>query len=95
MLGCAPKASGPVVVIEDKVYTVTPADIAIRAGIVSGEVTEMKVVERIEKVSGKIDTPAPRHIGRVALRGFGDEIECIAFDPSNQESGSRENEQAI
>lgn len=58
MLGCAPKASGPVVAIEDKVYSVTPADITVRAGLVSGEVTEMKVVERVEKVSGKIDTPA-------------------------------------
>ncbi len=36
----------------------TPADITVKAGIVSGEVTEMKVVERVEKVSGKIDTPA-------------------------------------
>ena len=58
MLGCAPKASGPVVVIEDKVYAVTPAEITVKVGLVSGEVSEMKVVERIEKVSGKVDTPA-------------------------------------
>jgi hypothetical protein len=58
LIGCAPKSNGPVVVIEDKLYSVTPADITVRAGLVSGEVTEMKVVERIEKVSGKIETPA-------------------------------------
>jgi len=58
LIGCAPKPSGPVVVVEDKLYSVTPADITVRAGIVSGEITEMKVVERIEKVSGKIETPA-------------------------------------
>lgn len=58
LLGCAPKASGPVVVVEDKLYAVTPAEITVRAGLVSGEVTEMKVIERIEKVSGKIETPA-------------------------------------
>ena len=58
LIGCAPKSSGPVVVVEDKLYSVTPTDITVRAGLVSGEVTEMKVVERIEKVSGKIETPA-------------------------------------
>ena len=58
LLGCAPKATGPVVVIEDKLYTVSPAEITVRAGIVSGKVTELKVVERIEKISGRIDTPA-------------------------------------
>ncbi len=58
MAGCAPKASGPVVAIEDKVYSVTPAAITVRTGLVSGEVTEIKVVERVETVSGKVDTPA-------------------------------------
>lgn len=58
MLGCAPKATVPVVVIEDKIYTVTPANITVKEGIVTGEVTEMKVVERIEKISGRIDSPA-------------------------------------
>lgn len=58
LIGCAPKASGPVIAIEDKAYSVTPADITVRAGLVSGEVTEMKVVERVEKLSGKVDTPA-------------------------------------
>ncbi len=58
MLGCTPKASGPVIAVEDKVYSVTPAAISVRAGIVAGEVSELKVLERVESVSGKVDTPA-------------------------------------
>jgi hypothetical protein len=56
--GCAQKPSAPIAVIEDKVYTVTPDQIKVQAGIVSGEVTEMKVTERVEQGSGRVDTPA-------------------------------------
>jgi hypothetical protein len=58
MLGCAPKAAVTAAVIEDKVYTVTPATMTVKAGIVQAEITEMKVMERIEKGSGRIDVPA-------------------------------------
>jgi hypothetical protein len=44
--------------IEDKVYTVTPASVTVKAGIVTGEVTEMKVTERVEKGSGRVESPA-------------------------------------
>jgi len=57
-LGCTQQPSGPAVVIEDKVYTVTPAEVKVKAGIVTGEVTEMKVTERVEKGSGTIVAPA-------------------------------------
>ena len=57
-LGCSKQPSGPAVVIEDKVYTVTPAAVTVQAGIVTGEVKEMKVTERVEKGSGRIDSPA-------------------------------------
>jgi hypothetical protein len=56
--GCAPPVTGTVVVIEDKVYTVTPASVTVKAGIVSGEVTEMKITERVEKGSGRIESAA-------------------------------------
>ena len=56
-LGCS-QPSGPAVVIEDKVYTVTPAGITVQAGIVTGTVTEMKVVERVEKGSDRVVSPA-------------------------------------
>ena len=57
-LGCSQQPSGTAVVIEDKVYTVTPASVTVKAGIVTGEVTEMKVTERIEKGSGRLVSPA-------------------------------------
>ena len=57
--GCARPATGATAAqIEDKVYTVTPASVKVKAGIVTGEVTEMKVTERIEKGSGRVDSPA-------------------------------------
>jgi len=37
---------------------VTPASVKVQAGIVTGEVTAMKVAERIEKGSDRIVTPA-------------------------------------
>jgi hypothetical protein len=46
------------VVIEDKVYTVTPASVNVKAGIVTGEVTELKVTERVEKGSDRVVSPA-------------------------------------
>ena len=57
-LGCSPQPSAVTVVIEDKVYAVTPASVNVKAGIVTGEVTEMKVTERVEKGSGKVVSPA-------------------------------------
>ncbi len=57
-LGCSQQASGPQVVIEDKTYTVTPASVQVKAGIVTGAVTEMKVAERVEKGSGTVVSPA-------------------------------------
>jgi hypothetical protein len=57
-LGCSQQPSGPPVVIEDKVYTVTPASMTVKAGILTGEVKEMKVTERVEKASGRLVSPA-------------------------------------
>ena len=56
--GCAQKPPVAAAVIEDKVYTVTPDQVQVKAGIVVGEVTELKVTERIEQGSGRVDTPA-------------------------------------
>jgi len=57
-LGCSQGPSGTAAVIEDKTYTVTPASVTVKAGIVTGEVTEMKVTERVEKGSGSVVSPA-------------------------------------
>ena len=57
-LGCSQQPSGTAAVIEDKTDTVTPASVTVKAGIVTGEVTEMKVTERVEKGSGRLVSPA-------------------------------------
>jgi len=56
--GCGQNPSTPGVVIEDKVYTVTPAAMAVKAGVMTGEVTDMKITERVEKDSGKVVSSA-------------------------------------
>lgn len=66
-LGCAQKPPESVAVIEDKVYTVTPPSVDVKAGIMTGEVTEMKITERIEKDSGNIISPA-KLSGNLKLR---------------------------
>ena len=58
IFGCAQKTPATTTVIEDKIYTVTPEQVMVKAGIVTGEVTEMKVNERVEKDSGRVDSPA-------------------------------------
>lgn len=45
-------------VVEDKTYPMTPTALAIKAGIVTGEVTHMKVTERVEQDSGRVVSPA-------------------------------------
>ena len=65
-LGCS-QSSGTAVVIEDKVYTVTPAGITVKAGIVTGDVTEMKVMERVEKGSNRVVSPA-KLSGKLVLK---------------------------
>jgi len=66
ILGCAQKPPPTAAVIENKVYTVTPDQVKVKVGIVTGEVTEMKVTERIEQGSGRIDSPA-RLTGKLKL----------------------------
>ena len=57
--GCSlPRLEVPAVVIEDKVFTVTPASVQPKAGIVTDEVADMKVAEGIEKGSGSVVSPA-------------------------------------
>jgi uncharacterized membrane protein YeaQ/YmgE (transglycosylase-associated protein family) len=58
MLAPAPQPAAIAAPIEDKTYTVTPAAMAVKAGIVTGEVTDMKVTERVEQGSGRVVSPA-------------------------------------
>lgn len=57
-LGCAQGPSAPATTIEDKTYAVTPASVKATAGILTGEVTEMKVTERVERGSERVVSPA-------------------------------------
>jgi len=66
-LGCSQGPSTTAVVIEDKTYTVTPAAVKVKAGIVTGDVTEMKVTERVEKGSDRIVSPA-KLTGKLVLK---------------------------
>jgi uncharacterized membrane protein YeaQ/YmgE (transglycosylase-associated protein family) len=58
ILGPVPQPAASAAVIEEKTYAVTPTAITVKAGILTGEVTEMKVAERVEKGSDRITTPA-------------------------------------
>jgi len=64
--GCSPQ-SPAAAAISDKFYTVTPDALQVKSGIVSGEVTQMKVMERVEDGSGKVATPA-KLTGKLVLK---------------------------
>ncbi len=53
-LGPAQQPTAAAAVIEDKSYAVTPATLQVKAGIVTGEVADMKVTERVEKGSDRV-----------------------------------------
>lgn len=55
---CTPNSPTAAVTIEDKIYSVTPPAVTVKAGLVTAALTDMKVTERVEKESGRVDTPA-------------------------------------
>ena len=58
VLGPTPQPAATAAVIDDKTYTVTPAAMKVKAGIVTGDITEMKVTERVEQGSGRVVSAA-------------------------------------
>jgi hypothetical protein len=54
------------VAFEGKTYTVRPAAIEVHAGVISGEVTDMRVVQRVEKGAGGV-LLSPRLAGTLRL----------------------------
>jgi uncharacterized membrane protein YeaQ/YmgE (transglycosylase-associated protein family) len=58
IFGPVPQPAAVAATIEERTYAVTPASVKVKAGIVTGEVTEMKVAERVEKGSDRIVTAA-------------------------------------
>ena len=67
MVGCSPPQAVAAPAISDKIYTVTPASLMVRAGVLSGEVTDMKVTERVEAGTGRVASPA-KLTGKLVLR---------------------------
>jgi uncharacterized membrane protein YeaQ/YmgE (transglycosylase-associated protein family)/uncharacterized protein with FMN-binding domain len=57
-LAPASQPAATAAVIDEKTYTVTPAAMKVKAGIVTGDVTNMKVTEQVEQGSGRVVSPA-------------------------------------
>jgi hypothetical protein len=66
IVGCTPPPTAKSAAINDKVYAVTPAELTVKGSLLSGALTQMKVVERVEDGSGRIDQPA-RLTGKLVL----------------------------
>lgn len=69
LAACSPPVPSAVAAVNDKVYTVTPDAMKVKAGIVTGEVTEMKVTERIEAGTGRVTAPA-KLTGKLSLKNM-------------------------
>lgn len=67
MVGCSPQPASQRVMTMDKVYSVTPDALTVKAGMVTGAVTEMKVTEQVEEGTGRITLPA-RLTGKLVLK---------------------------
>jgi uncharacterized membrane protein YeaQ/YmgE (transglycosylase-associated protein family) len=57
-LAPASQPAATAAVINEKTYTVTPAAMKVKAGIVTGDVTNMKVTEQVEQGSGRVVSAA-------------------------------------
>lgn len=55
---CTPPQTAKGPAVNDKVYAVSPAQLTVKGALISGALTEMKVVERVEEGSGRVDQPA-------------------------------------
>lgn len=70
LAGCSskgPQAQAPQ--ISEKAFSLTPASIKVKAGIVGGELSGMKIIERVEQGTGRVDY-GPRLSGRLVLRNL-------------------------
>ena len=67
LLGCSPPQAVAAPAINDKIYTVAPASLTVRAGVLTGVVTDMKVTERVEEGTGRVTSPA-KLTGKLVLK---------------------------
>jgi hypothetical protein len=66
-LGCTQQQGTPSVVVEDRSYSVTPDTMTVKTGFMTGQVTGIKVTERVEQGSGSVVSPA-KLTGKLVLR---------------------------
>jgi hypothetical protein len=64
--GCTPPTGPARPAVNDKVYAVKPGAITVKAGVLTGALSDMKVVERVEEGSGRVDQPA-RLVGKLVV----------------------------
>src|SRR3977135_4728973 len=67
MFGCSPQRVATRAGVKNNIHSVPPAAMKVKSGIVTGELTEMKVTERIEEGSGRITSPA-KLSGKLVLK---------------------------
>src|SRR5204862_2156760 len=63
---CTPPQTAKGPAVNDKTYAVTPGAVTMKQGVLSGALSEMKVIERVEDGSGRVDQPA-RLTGKLVL----------------------------
>lgn len=69
LAACSPQPQPVAAEINDKFYSVTPDAMTVNAGILSGQLTEMKVIERVEEGSGRVAEPA-KLTGKLVLKNL-------------------------
>jgi len=68
LAGCSQKApQAPAPQISEKVFELTPASIRVKSGIVGGALSKMRVTERVEEGSGRVEY-GPKLSGRLVLK---------------------------
>lgn len=60
-LGCAQKTPEQTPTAQEKTYKITPESVTVKAGIVNGEISDMKVTESVEQGSGNVVSPPQLH----------------------------------
>jgi hypothetical protein len=63
---CTPPQAQKAPALSDKTYAVTPAALTVKGSLLTGALTEMKVSERVEDGSGRVEQPA-RLTGKLVL----------------------------
>lgn len=70
LVGCSDKSARPTAPqLSERVYELAPRSVRVKAGIVGGELRHMRVAERVEEATGRVDS-GPRLYGRLVLKNL-------------------------